>query len=105
MVYAPESVVVHSHRYTLIQTLKRYFDSVCALDEIFPDQRLKGSARIGIQYVREEIIYLIRHAPLWLLYYPAYIGVKTAATVLAHNRDRLPKAMLRRVSMHAYHWK
>ena len=105
MVYAPESVVVHSHRYTLIQTLKRYFDSVCALDEMFPDQRLKGSARIGIQYVREEIIYLIRHAPLWLLYYPAYIGVKTAATVLAHNRDRLPKAMLRRVSMHAYHWK
>ncbi len=105
MVYAPESVVVHSHRYTLYQTFKRYFDSVCALDEIFPEQQLSDSAKMGAQYVAEEIRHLFRHAPLWLLYYPAYTAVKVAATVLAHNRNHLPKAMLRQVSMHAYHWK
>jgi len=104
MVYAPESVVVHSHRYTLVQTLRRYFDSVCALMEIFPDQQLKGSARMGIRYIKEETGYLLRRAPLWLMYYPAYVGVKTLATLLAHNRTCLPKWLLRRISMHSYHW-
>jgi len=102
--YVPASVVIHSHRFTLRQTFTRYFDSIYAIRELFPHHNFEGSARIGIAYILEELRYLWRHAPLWLLYYPAYVFVKAAATSLAHHADRLPKSVLRRVSMHSYHW-
>jgi len=104
MAYVPESVVVHSHRYSLWQTFKRYFDSIYALSVIFPEQDTAASAKMGAAYVREEVAYIARTAPLWLLYYPFYTAVKVAATLLAHRAERLPRWLLRRISMHAYHW-
>ena len=103
--YVPASVVIHSHSFTLRETFKRYFDSIYAITALFPTHHLKGSANIGIAYVLEELGYLAHHAPLWLLYYPLYVLVKTSATLLAHHADRLPVSLLRRVSMHSYHWK
>ncbi len=104
MAYVPESVVIHSHRYSLKQTFKRYFDGVYALSVIFPDQTAGCSVRMGLSYVREELGFLARTAPAWLLYYPAYVAVKAASTLLAHRADRLPPWVLRHLSMHAYHW-
>lgn len=34
--YAPDSVVIHSHTYTLRDVFRRYFDSVYSLTQIFP---------------------------------------------------------------------
>ncbi len=102
--YVPASVVIHSHSFTLRETFKRYFDSIYAITVLFPDHHLKGSASIGIAYVLEELVYLTHHAPLWLLYYPLYVLAKASATLLAHHADRLPMSLLRRVSMHSYHW-
>jgi rhamnosyltransferase len=102
--YVPASVVIHSHSFTLRETFKRYFDSIYAITTLFPNHHLKGSANIGIAYVLEELRYLARHAPLWLFYYPFYVLAKTSATLLAHRADRLPIYVLRRVSMHSYHW-
>jgi rhamnosyltransferase len=105
MAYVPESIVVHSHRYSLWQTFKRYFDSIYALATIFPEQNTAASAKMGMAYVREELAYLTKTAPLWLLYYPFYTATKAAATLLAHHADGLPRWLLKRISMHAYHWK
>lgn len=104
-VYTPDSVVVHSHRYTLCQTFKRYFDSVYALTQLFPRQSLDRSAGIGIAYVMNEIVFLLKRAPLWLPYYALYTLVKAAATLLAHRAHRLSPRMLQRISMHSYYWK
>ena len=105
VVYEPKSVVIHSHRYTLWQTFKRYFDSVYALSAIFPDQDLKKSAKMGRRYVMEESLFIARRHPWWFPYYVVYTGVKTVATLVAHVADSLPKCVLRCISMHAYHWK
>ena len=102
--YVPASVVIHSHSFTLRETFKRYFDSIYAITTLFPNHHLKGSANIGIAYVLEELRYLARHAPLWLFYYPFYVLAKTTATLLAHHANQLPISVLRRISMHSYHW-
>jgi rhamnosyltransferase len=104
MAYVPESVVIHSHRYSLLQTFRRYFDSVYALAAIFPEQTASRSVHMGLAYVREELAFIARHAPWWLLYYPAYVAVKAAATLLAHHAAHLPRPFVRWASMHAYHW-
>ncbi len=103
--YVPSSVVIHSHRFSLLETFRRYFDSVYAIREIFPGHRFSGSAGIGMQYVTEEIGHLARHAPAWLGYYPLYVLTKAAATCLAHCAKHLPRPVLRKLSMHSYHWK
>ncbi len=105
MVYAASSVVVHSHRYSLWQTFKRYFDSICALQQVFPDYNGKSSLKLGLSYIREELVFLARETPVWLFYYPFYLFAKSAATVMAHNVKHLPHALLKRISMHSYHWK
>jgi rhamnosyltransferase len=102
--YEPTSVVIHSHRYTLWQTFKRYFDSVCALRAIFRDQDMRESAAMGRRYVAEELRFIARHHPLWLPYYLLYTSVKIAATIAAHHHEHLPNWLRRHISMHAYHW-
>jgi rhamnosyltransferase len=105
VVYEPKSVVIHSHKYTLWQPFKRYFDSIYALRIIFKDQDMKSSAAIGRKYVAEELKYIARKHTLWLPYYFVYTGVKAVATIMAHFADRLPQWLLKKISMHAYHWK
>ena len=42
--------------------------------------------------------------PLWLPYYILYTMAKSSAAMLAHCADRLPKWLLKRISLHSYHW-
>jgi len=105
VVYEPNSIVTHSHKYTLWQTFKRYFDSIYALRVIFKDQDMKSSAKMGQKYVIEELKYIALKHPFWLPYYFVYTSVKVVATIMAHYVEYLPKWLLQKISMHAYHWK
>jgi len=102
--YVPESVVVHSHRYSLRQIFQRYFDSVIALRQTFPDRDLNANAGSGIRYLKKECRALCRRHPLLLGYYPFYLGAKTAATVLAHYHERLPRGLCRACGMNKSYW-
>lgn len=104
VVYEPASVVIHSHNYTLSVCVKRYFDSVYSLTKIFPSHDVGTSVSMGWKYVWGEMLYVLRHAPLWLPYYGLYTASKTLGTLLAHVGDRLPYWLLKRVSLHSYHW-
>lgn len=104
VVYRPSSVVVHSHDYTLATAFRRYFDSVYSLRVVFPAHSLGTSSSMGARYVLKELAFVARGNPLWLPYYLAYTAVKTAATLAAHFADRLPRWLVRRMSLHRYHW-
>lgn len=104
LAYVAESVVIHSHSYTLRQTFSRYFDSVVALSQIFPAQGFFQSVKIGITYSVEELLFVCREAPLWLFRLPFNFAAKSIAAVLAHFADALPTRLLKRISMHRYHW-
>ncbi|MEX2381505.1 MAG: glycosyltransferase [Opitutales bacterium] len=104
VVYIPDSVVMHSHNYNLRQTFRRYFDSVIAITQIFPDHELKSSAENGIHHLKGEFRFLLRHHPFWIPYYFLYLTSKTLATLLAHKAERLPARLRGFCSMHTGYW-
>jgi len=104
VVYQPESVVTHSHRYSLSTAFRRYFDSVYSLTVIFPRHDVQTTAAMGRRYLRQEILYMVRHHPWYLPYYGLYNLAKASGTLAAHVADRLPPWLLRRLSLHRYHW-
>jgi rhamnosyltransferase len=104
-VYQPSSVVLHSHDYSLLTVLRRYFDSVHSLTLIFSGHGLGTSASMGLSYLARETAHMIRHHPLALPYYALYTLAKTSGTLLGHVAEHLPRALQRRLSFHAYHWR
>jgi len=104
VVYQPESVVVHSHNYSLATCFRRYFDSVYSLTLIFPRLGLGRTASMGGGYVAQEVVYMVRNHPLWLPYYVVYNFAKISGAFAAHFAERMPRSLLRRLSLHRYHW-
>lgn len=105
VVYQPSSAVFHSHRYSLKTAFRRYFDSVYSLTVIFPEHGVGTSASLGLQYVRQELIYILRHYPWYLPYYGLYNLAKTMGTLAAHHAVSLPPWLLQKLSLHSYHWR
>lgn len=105
VVYAPDSAVTHSHRYSLATAFKRYFDSVYSLTVIFPRHDLQTSAAVGWRYLKHECAYICTRHPGYIPYYCLYTLAKASGTVAGHFGDHLPRALLRRLSLHSYHWR
>ena len=102
--YAADSVVTHSHNYTLNICFRRYFDSVYSLTQVFPSHGMGTSAGMGVSYVLRELGWMVRHHPLWLPYYVLYNGAKVAGTLAAHYAEKMPRSWARRCSLHRYYW-
>jgi rhamnosyltransferase len=102
--YAAASVVLHSHNYSWMQTLRRYFDSAYSLTQIFKGHGLGSSARLGTGYLRHECGMMLRRHPLQLPRYAAFVLAKTLGTVLGHFAEKLPRRLVRKISMHASYW-
>ncbi len=104
LVYTPESMVWHSHTYSLCSVFKRYFDSVYSLTRLFGNHDLKKSIAIGRRYLVREAVHMLVTYPLWLPYYVLYCAAKASATIAAHYADMLPRSLVRKISLHAYYW-
>jgi rhamnosyltransferase len=104
VVYAPDSVVLHSHNYTLRQAFERYFDSVYSLTKIFPHHDMGSSVSLGTGYLRREAAMMVRHHPKQLPYYAGYVLAKSLGTLLGHFAERMPPSLARRLSMHKAYW-
>ena len=59
---------------------------------------------MGFDYLTKEAYEMVRHYPLVLARYVAYVAAKTLGTLLGHIAERLPSSMVRRISMHPDHW-
>ena len=104
VVYQPDSVVRHSHNYSLPTCFRRYFDSVYSLMMIFPRHGLGTTASMGASYLAEEVRHMMRNHPLQLPYYFLYSAAKIGGSLAAHVADRLPRSVVRALSLHRYHW-
>lgn len=104
VVYEPESVVIHSHRYSLTTAFRRYFDSIYSLTLIFPTQDLQFSATMGRRYLREELLFILREYPFYFPYYCLYNLAKALGAFLGHFGAYLPRRVARAFSLHRYHW-
>lgn len=104
VVYQPDSVVIHSHNYSLSVCFRRYFDSVYSLTQIFPKHDMGESASMGFSYLFREMGHMARHHAAWLPYYFCYTACKTAGTLMGHFADRMPRSWARKMSLHRYYW-
>lgn len=102
--YAPRSVVIHSHDYSLTDVFRRYLDSVYSLQEIFPGHDMQTSAAVGLSYLQKECRHIFRHHPKWIPYYLLYTMAKSLGTLTGHWAGHIPRPVLKRISLHGYHW-
>ena len=98
--YSAEACVYHSHGYSLLQEMKRYFDmGVFHADESWIRQALGVAESQGLKFILSEFQYLIKHA-FWR------IPEGMLRTVLRYSGFRLglaykklPVWMVRRLAM------
>jgi rhamnosyltransferase len=104
VVYQPESVVIHSHNYSLATCFRRYFDSVYSLTLIFPRHGFRTTTTMGAQYLADEVRYMVRNHPKSLPRYLLYNLAKVGGALAAHLAESLPRRLARTLSLHRYHW-
>jgi rhamnosyltransferase len=104
VVYQPESVVIHSHDYSLATCFRRYFDSAYSLTVIFPEHGLGRTAAAGARYVADEARYMVRDHPLSLPKYVLYNLAKVGGSLAGLVAERLPRRTARALSLHRHHW-
>lgn len=104
--YCSEAKVYHSHNYSLIQEFKRYFDTgVFQQKESWIQEEFGSVSGEGKRFVISELQYLWKNNPLWIpkalcstLF--KYIGFKFGL-----NWYKLPKRIIKILSMHKGYWK
>ncbi|WP_071873421.1 glycosyltransferase family 2 protein [Atopomonas hussainii] len=104
--YQPQAVAVHSHDYSILQELKRYFDigTLMSMDQELSRVRLATSGE-GLRFVRLEIhTALRRKAPLEIGAIALRTLGKYCGFALGQRYQYLPLSWRRRLSMHAAFW-
>jgi len=104
VVYAPASVVIHSHNYSNMEAFQRYFDSVYSLTKIFPKHSLFYSARLGLSYLWGEAGMMLKNHPRDLPRYSVYVLAKALGTVLGHFAEQMPRWLAKKMSLHSEFW-
>ena len=103
--YVAEAFAYHSHNYTLAQEFRRYFDTgVFHARNPWLLQTFGGASGEGFRFVRSELAYLWRQAPLWLPVAMASTVAKWVGYKLGRFEARLPLAYKRWCSMHKGYW-
>ncbi|QKE63353.1 glycosyltransferase [Aquipseudomonas campi] len=104
--YQPLAQAVHSHDYSVLQELKRYFDigTLMAMDDELRRVRLAASGE-GLRFVRAELAVAWQQSALAEL---CRIVLRTLGKyfgfALGQRYQHLPMSWRRRLSMHAFFW-
>jgi rhamnosyltransferase len=102
LVYEPRAAVRHSHDYTLLAALRRFFDSGASADRTYLAG--EGTSRHALRsaasrYAVGEVMWLWRtRQARWIPYAIVYESVKMVGLLLGANHRRLPLAAKRRLS-------
>jgi rhamnosyltransferase len=102
IVYEPAAAVRHSHNYTLVAALRRFFDSGVSAERAYLAGE-RHSSRVlreaALRYGRGELAWLWNTGQRrWIPYATVYEGVKLIGLTLGRNYRRLPRAVNRRLS-------
>jgi rhamnosyltransferase len=103
--YVADACAHHSHNYSVMQEFRRYFDTgVFHARSPWLLAEFGSAGGEGLRFVRSELAYLWRHAPLWI---PSAL-VRTAAKLIGYRLGRLesrwPLWFKRWCSMHKGYW-
>lgn len=103
--YAADARVIHSHDYSLVGQLKRYFDIGVSHKDFEGFLRDARAMPEGLRLVRETVRFLAgRKQPLWIAYAFLESAFKFAGFRLGLHYRRLPPSLLPALSMHRRHF-
>lgn len=103
--YVAESQVHHSHRYTLGEEFRRYFDTGYVRGENPWVNKLVGQAEgHGTGFVKSMLGELVRQKPYLLPFAIAQTGTKWLGYRLGTLGPKLPKTWCRNLSSQRYYW-
>lgn len=103
--YCADAPVRHSHDYSILEEMQRYFDFGVVLTQLQELLRHFGAPEgEGVRFVAAELSYMARHAP-WLL---PQVLVRNAAKYTGYRLgrvfNRLPNFWRKRLSMTKGYW-
>jgi rhamnosyltransferase len=104
--YQPQALAIHSHDYSALEELKRYFDigTLMSMDQELSRVRLAASGE-GLRFVQREIRMAWRHrAPFEIGAIAMRTLGKYCGFALGQRYQYLPLSWRRRLSMHAAFW-
>ncbi len=103
--YCADAAVLHSHNYTPWDEFRRYFDiGVFHACEPWIQQQFGGAAGEGARFVKSELRYLWRCAPLWIPRALLTTACKFLGYKLGRNYKKLPKSWRPVLSMYKSYW-
>ncbi len=108
IVYEPAATVRHSHNYTVLGALRRFFDSGASAENAYlagERQSVKALRSAALRYARGELVWLwTTGRRRWIPYTAVYESAKMVGLVLGANHRRLPLSVKRRLSALPSHW-
>ena len=108
--YASESVVYHSHDYSLRQVFHRFFGSGATLSYIYRHENMecrKGKFIIeGLKYLKAECLYMIKHGGVkHIPYAMLYEFMRFFGYFLGANHQYMPRWLKVMLCNQKNHWK
>ena len=107
LVYEPEAAVHHSHRYSVGDAFRRFFDSGVSAGRSYAADYAGGGAlrRAGARYARGEVEWLWETGQRrWIPYAAVYELAKFTGMQLGRRHRRLPLPLKRRFSALSSYW-
>jgi len=103
--YTAEAVVHHSHRYSLLDELRRHFDTGLARAQYREFIAPKSSDhQRGVQYVQHMLEYLAKEAPRQIPYACAQVGVKWLGYQLGSLSGKAPLWWKKLLTSQDFYW-
>ena len=103
--YVSEAQVYHSHNYSVLQELRRYFDiGVMHQDQSWILDTFGKPEGEGLRFLRSELSYIAKTAPWMIPQVLAKTSAKYTGYKLGQKALHLPLWMRRMMSMHKGYW-
>lgn len=107
LVYVADAVVHHSHRYSVADAFRRFFDSGVSAERSYAADGGGSGAlrRAGTRYAKGEVEWLWQTGQRrWIPYAAVYELAKFTGLQLGRRHRRLPRGVNRRLSALPGHW-
>ena len=106
--YVPAAAVHHSHAYSVLSAMRRFFDSGVSAERSYVDGAESGAAlrKAGIRYAQGELAWLWTTGQRrWIPYTAVYELAKFTGLQLGRRHRLLPMALKSRMSALPGHWR
>jgi rhamnosyltransferase len=108
IVYEPKAAVHHSHAYSVLSAMRRFFDSGVSAERSYVDGSQSSTAlrKAGVRYARGELAWLWTTGQRrWLPYAAVYELAKFTGLQLGRQHRVLPTAVKSYLSADPRHWR